>query len=78
MNTNKVAGVIFIVMAGIIYTFERGFSLISTSLIKAGFYSGTMSGEIPEVAVSGLFNNLFVPMFFIIGLALLLYGLKKN
>lgn len=78
MNFYKTTGFVFIIMSGLIYTLERGFSLISTSVIKAGFFSGTMTGEIPEVEVSGFFNNLFVPLFLTVGVALIIYGVKKK
>ncbi|MGD6993125.1 hypothetical protein [Sutcliffiella horikoshii] len=78
MHFYKTIGFVFIVMSGIIYTLERGFSLISTSLIKAGFFSGTMSGAVPEVEASGFFNNLFVPLFLLIGVALVIHGIKKK
>ena len=78
MNFYKTTGCIFIIMSGLIYTFERGFSLLSTSIIKAGFFSGTMTGEVPEVEASGFFNNLFVPVFLTIGVTLMIYGIKKK
>lgn len=78
MNFYKVTGIILIIMSGLIYTLERGFSLVSTSIVKAGFYSGTMTGGVPEVEASGFFNNWFVPLFLVVGLALVIYDFKKK
>ena len=70
MNGNKITGFVFIIISGLIYTLERGFSLISTSIIQAGFFSGAMTGEVPEVSAFSL--NLFIPIFLIIGAALII------
>ena len=78
MNFYKTTGFVFIVMSGLIYTLEQGFYLIASSIIQAGFFSGTMTGEIPEVDASGFFNNFFVPLFLVIGVALIIYGFKKK
>ena len=78
MNFYKTTGFVFIVMSGLIYTLERGFSLISSSIIQAGFFAGKMTGENPGIEVSGFFNNFFVPLFFIIGVTLIIYGVKKK
>ncbi|MCF6137709.1 hypothetical protein [Pseudalkalibacillus berkeleyi] len=78
MNFYKITGLLLAIMSGLIYTLERGVSLISSSLIKAGFFSGRMTGEVPEVEASGFFSNLFVPLFFFTGLALIIYSIKKK
>ncbi|MFJ7738832.1 hypothetical protein ACIQ2D_21225 [Lysinibacillus sp. NPDC097287] len=78
MKLYKVFGAVFIIISGLIYTLERGFSMLSTSLIRAGFFSGGMGGEIPEVEVNTLFSNLYVPLFLIIGLILVVYGFLKK
>ena len=78
MNFYKVTGIVFLIMSGLMYTLERGFSLISTSIVKAGFYAGTMTGEIPNVEASGFLTNLFVPLFLIIGAVLVIYDFKKE
>lgn len=78
MNYYKVFGIIFIIMSGLVYTLERGFSLLSTSLVRAGFYSGTMNGVVPEVEASGFFENWFVPLFPIPGFSFVIYGFKKK
>ena len=69
--------IVFITMAGLIYTLERGFSMLSTSIIRAGFISGQMSGEVPDVENIGFFANLFVPAFLIIGIIFVLYDFRK-
>ncbi|MGD6834542.1 hypothetical protein ACQCT5_20495 [Sutcliffiella halmapala] len=78
MNFYKTTGIVFIVMSGLMYTLERGFSLISTSIIKAGFFSGTNTGKIPGVEASGFSSNLYVPLFLIIGVSIVIYGIKKK
>lgn len=78
MRSYKLLGALFIMISGLIYSLERGFSMISTSLIMAGFYSGKMSGEVPEVEIHTLFDNFYVPLFFIVGLILIVYGFLKK
>ncbi|WP_078546780.1 hypothetical protein [Litchfieldia alkalitelluris] len=78
MKYYKITGIVFLIMSGLIYTLERGFSLISTSIVKAGFYAGTMSGEVPTIEASGIFNNFFVLIFLIIGVAFVVYGFKSQ
>ena len=78
MNFYKITGIVFIIMSGLIYTLERGFSLLSTSLVKAGFFSGTMTGGVPEIETSGFLENWFVPLFLILGIMFLIYGFKKK
>lgn len=67
-------GAIFIVMSGLIYTIERGFTILSTNIVKSGFYSGGMTGEVPEVETNNMFDNLYVPGFLLIGILLLIYS----
>jgi hypothetical protein len=78
MNSYKVLGFVFLIVSGLIYTFERISSVLSTSLIKASFYAGKMTGEIPEVKYGNLFDNFFVPLFFLLSVILLVYGFKKS
>lgn len=78
MELHKVLGAVLIIISGLIYSLERGFSMLSTSLIKAGFFSGRMSGGVPEVEVNTLFSNFYVPLFFIVGLILVIYGFMKK
>jgi len=78
MNFFRISGIVLIIMSGLLYTLERGFSLISTSLVRAGFYSGTMSGEVPQVDVNGFFDNVFVPLFLFTGVVLAIYGFTKK
>jgi hypothetical protein len=52
----KVTGIVFVAMAGFIYTLERGFSLLSTSIVQAGFFSGQMTRGVPDVETNGFFN----------------------
>jgi hypothetical protein len=78
MNLYKSIGFVFIIMSGVVYTLERGFSILSTSIVKAGFFSGTMSGKIPKVEAVGFFENPFTPLFLFLGLILVGYGYKKK
>lgn len=78
MKLYQVLGAIFIIMSGFIYSVERGFSMLSTSLIRAGFFSGRMTGEVPEVSINGFFDNFYVPLFFIVGLILVIFGVIKK
>ncbi|KAB2329584.1 hypothetical protein F7731_22345 [Cytobacillus depressus] len=72
----KVIG-LFLLSSGFIYSLERISSLISTSIIKAGFFSGQMTGEVPQVTTANFLDNLFVPLLFFISLVLLILGFKK-
>ncbi len=76
MNFYKILGSIFIIMSGLIYTLERGFFLLSTSIIRAGFDFGRMTGEVPQVEVNGFLDNIYAPLFLILGLLLVVYGFK--
>jgi len=78
MNLYKVSGILLIIMSGFLYTLERGFSVLSTSIVRAGFYSGTMTGEVPGIEVNGFLDNLFVPLFLITGVLLVIYGFIKR
>lgn len=77
MKFYRVTGIVFIIMAGFIYTLERGFSLLSTSIVRAGFFAGGNTGGVPEIEINSLFNNLFVPAFLILGILSLIYGFSK-
>lgn len=76
--TNKIIGVVFISMAGLIYSLERGFSFLSTSTEKAGALAGNATGEIPNININGFFDNMFVPIFLIVGIIFLTYGFNKT
>ena len=78
MRFHKILGAVFIIISALIYSLERGFSMLSTSLIRAGFFSGGMTGEVPQVEVHTLFSNFFVPLFLIIGSIFVIYGFMKK
>jgi hypothetical protein len=78
MKSYEILGTIFILMSGFIYTIERGFSILSSSLVRAGFLSGRWGGEVPRVEISGFFTNVYVPLFLMVGLALVFYGFMKR
>jgi len=77
-NTYKIIGFVCLVSSGFIYSLERITSTLSTSMIIAGYYSGQMTREIPEVISANFSDNFFVPLFFFLGLASLIYGLIKR
>jgi hypothetical protein len=78
VKSYKVWVIVFLIISGLIYSLERGFSMLSTSLIRAGFFSGRMTGEVPNVEVNGFFSNLYVPLFLSIGLILVMYGFSEK
>ncbi|MBP1949898.1 hypothetical protein [Virgibacillus litoralis] len=78
MKFYKITGIVFIIMSGLIYTLEKGFSLLSTSIVRAGFFSGAKTGGVPEIEASGFFGNLYVPLFLILGLLFIIYGFLKK
>jgi hypothetical protein len=78
MDFYKISGSVFIIMSGLIYTLERGFSLLSTIMVRAGFDSGGMTGEVPRVEVNGFLDNILAPLFLILGLSLVIYGFKRK
>lgn len=49
MKTDRILGFVFILVGGIIYSIERAVSIMSTSMIRAGFFAGSMTGEVPNV-----------------------------
>lgn len=78
MNSYKITGIVLIVISGFIYTLEKGFSLLASSIVKAGFFSGAMGGLVPEVESAGFFDNLYVPIFMVVGFGLIIYGFRKK
>lgn len=78
MKLSRVMGFVYIMMAGLIYTLERGFSYLSTSTETAGALAGENTGEMPGVSINGFFDNLFVPVFIVLGVILLIYGFSKS
>lgn len=74
----KIIGVVLLIMSGLIYTLERGYTMLSTSIVKAGFFAGGMTGEIPDLKISTFSDNLFVPLFFILGISILIYSFFKK
>ncbi|PIJ99162.1 hypothetical protein [Lysinibacillus sphaericus] len=74
----RIVGVALLIMAGLIYTIERGFTMLSTSIVQAGFFAGNMSGEVPDIKMSSFTDNLFVPLFFVLGIITLVYSFLKK
>lgn len=78
MSILRIIGVALLIMAGLIYTIERGFTMLSTSIVQAGFFAGKMSGEVPDIKMSSFTDNLFVPLFFVLGIITLVYSFLKK
>ncbi|KQL52671.1 hypothetical protein AN964_03445 [Heyndrickxia shackletonii] len=78
MQTYKVLGAIFILVSGFMYSIERAVTMLSTNVVIAGFYAGKITGEVPKVEVASVFSNLFVPIFFVLGIILIIYGFRKR
>ncbi|KIY23764.1 MULTISPECIES: hypothetical protein [Mesobacillus] len=78
MNFYKILGIVLIIISGLIYTLERGFTVLSTSIVRAGFYSGRMTGEVPNVEASGILDNFYVPLFLAFGVLLIIYWFKRK
>ncbi|AMO33826.1 hypothetical protein J2D69_10290 [Lysinibacillus sphaericus] len=74
----RIVGVALLIMAGLIYTIERAFTMLSTSIVQAGFFAGNMSGEVPDIKMSSFTDNLFVPLFFVLGIITLVYSFPKK
>jgi len=67
---NRKLGLISIVAAAFIYTIERGFSIMlyGARKMSVAVMGGGTSGTL---RMPSLFENLFVPLLFLIGIALL-------
>jgi hypothetical protein len=78
MQTYRVLGAIFILTSGLIYSIERTVTMLSKSIVLAGFEAGKITGETPSVDTGSVFSNLFVPIFFVAGLILIIYSLRKK
>ncbi|NEU29237.1 hypothetical protein GN156_00365 [bacterium LRH843] len=78
MKSVKVLGVVFIMVSAFIHTIERAFSMVSSSIVLSGFFSGNNTGEVPQIEVNGFFGNFYVPLFLVMGIVLLIYGFIKE
>lgn len=78
MNTKSVLGFVFILLAGMMYTLERAASQIAGYLELSGFLAGGKTGNVPIPKTAGFFDNLFIPLFLIIGIVLLILGRYKR
>jgi len=68
----------FLIAAGLLYAIERIGTKVADSIVLAGFYSGNMSGAVPQVGDAGFFDNLFVPVLTFVGVLLFVYGFPKK
>lgn len=76
MTTEGISGCILMVVSGLIFTFERFISIFmwigQTVPVKING-----SGSYPtKPTMPGIFDNIFVPLLFIIGLILLIISFK--
>lgn len=74
MNKQFAYGLIFIMLAGIIYTIERASTKLAEYLKLSGFLAGGYTGEVPYPKTAGFFDNWFTPLFIIIGFGLFCLG----
>ncbi|MCR2822260.1 hypothetical protein [Lederbergia panacisoli] len=69
---NLILGSIFILTSGLLYSIERIISLIYWSVL-------TRTGEYPTIPPPpNLLDNLFVPLFFIVGAIFFFAAFKKE
>jgi hypothetical protein len=73
-----VIGVLFIIMSGLIYTIERAMMYIAGNIRLAGFYAGHMSGLVPTPEIPRFNDNIFVPIFLLVGIAIIAYASLKR
>ena len=78
MKKEITIGLVFILVGGFIYSIERAASMLSSSMILAGFYAGNMTGETPVIIEGSLFSNPFAIIFLCIGIGLVVYGFRKT
>ncbi|CAG7659002.1 hypothetical protein ACFQI7_36805 [Paenibacillus allorhizosphaerae] len=73
----QIAGIIFIIIAGILYTLERCANWIANGLSAQGLavHSGNGSLGVPWVSVN---DNVFVTTFVVVGIVMFLYGFLKK
>ncbi|SYX86039.1 conserved protein of unknown function [Paenibacillus alvei] len=57
---------------------ERAASQIAGYLELSGFLAGGKTGNVPIPKTAGFFDNLFIPLFLIIGIVLLILGRYKR
>jgi hypothetical protein len=73
-----VIGVMFTIVSGLMYTIERAATYIAGSLQLAGFYAGRMSGEVPSPHMPSFSDNIFVPVFLLVGIAIIAFASFKR
>jgi hypothetical protein len=73
-----VIGVMFIIVSGLMYTIERATTYIAGNLQLAGFYAGRMSGEVPSPQMPSFSDNIFIPVFLLVGIAIIAFASLKR
>lgn len=73
-----VIGVMFITVSGVMYTIERAATYIAGNIKLAGFYAGRMSGEVPSPKMPSFSDNIFVPVFLLVGISIIAFASLKR
>lgn len=73
-----IIGAIFVFASGLIYTIERAAANIAGNLELAGFHAGGRTGEVPASELPGFSDNVYVPVFLVVGLALIAFASLKG
>ncbi|NOU98675.1 hypothetical protein [Paenibacillus planticolens] len=74
----NVIGALFIIVSGLIYTIERATVYIAGNITLAGFYAGRMSGVVPDPRMPAFSDNIFAPIFLLIGIIIIGVALFKR
>ncbi|OIJ09687.1 hypothetical protein BKP35_16150 [Anaerobacillus arseniciselenatis] len=71
-NTSLILGSVFILTSGLIYSIERLSSTVHwLALIKT-------AGSYPTIVEYSFFDNIFTPIFLVVGIVLLVISLMKK
>ncbi|WP_300857519.1 hypothetical protein [uncultured Clostridium sp.] len=69
-----ILGIIFIISSGFLYSFER----FITYYEWIGILNANIGIEYSSPHLPGIFNNIFIPIFIIIGFILIIRGYRNN
>lgn len=75
--TDKI-GYFFLLVSGILYTLERVGNKLADSILKAGFYAGSKTGEEPSILELKIYDNIFIILFLILGVSSIIYHYRKE
>jgi len=71
-------GAVFLIAAAAVYTVERVGAKLASGILAAGWFGGKWNGEVPKIETAGFFDNLFVPVFTLVGVILFVYGFPRK